>query len=41
MGREFLSLFDHWAESYDETVSGHDEQYEEVFRRYPAILKRL
>ncbi|WP_035390943.1 class I SAM-dependent DNA methyltransferase [Bacillus sp. UNC125MFCrub1.1] len=41
MGREFLSLFDHWAESYDATVSGHDEQYKEVFRRYPAILKEI
>ncbi|ATP94714.1 SAM-dependent methyltransferase [Bacillus altitudinis] len=41
MGREFLSLFDHWAESYDDTVSGHDEQYKEVFRRYPAILKEI
>ena len=41
MGREFLSLFDHWAESYDDTVSGHDEQYKEVFRQYPAILKEI
>ncbi|KIL28743.1 hypothetical protein B4133_2610 [Bacillus altitudinis] len=41
MGREFLSLFDHWAESYDDMVSGHDEQYKEVFRRYPAILKEI
>ncbi|WP_407974437.1 class I SAM-dependent methyltransferase [Bacillus altitudinis] len=41
MGREFLSLFDHWAESYDDTVSGHDEQYKEVFRWYPAILKEI
>ncbi|WMT30452.1 class I SAM-dependent methyltransferase [Bacillus aerius] len=41
MGREFLSLFDHWAESYDDTVSGHDEQYKAVFRRYPAILKEI
>lgn len=41
MGREFLSLFDHWADSYDDTVSGHDEQYREVFRRYPAILKEI
>ena len=41
MGREFLSLFDHWADSYDDTVSGHDEQYEEVFRRYSVILKEI
>lgn len=41
MGREFLSLFDHWAESYDDTVSGHDEQYKEVFHRYPVILKEI
>ncbi|MFJ5965397.1 class I SAM-dependent DNA methyltransferase [Bacillus sp. NPDC093026] len=41
MGREFLSLFDQWASSYDDTVNGHDEQYEEVFRHYPAILKEI
>jgi putative AdoMet-dependent methyltransferase len=38
MGREFIELFDHWAESYDTTVGGHDEEYREVFSRYDEIL---
>ncbi|QHZ47849.1 class I SAM-dependent DNA methyltransferase [Bacillus sp. NSP9.1] len=38
MGREFISLFDHWADSYDDTVVGHDIQYQEVFRNYDGIL---
>ncbi|MGE6629149.1 class I SAM-dependent DNA methyltransferase [Bacillus sp. NPDC077027] len=41
MGREFLSIFDQWAESYDDTVDGHDVQYEEVFRRYQDILNEI
>lgn len=40
MGREFLSLFDHWADSYDDTVSGHDEQYKEVFHAVSGYFKR-
>ena len=38
MGREFVELFDNWANYYDETVSGHDEEYKEVFRGYDDIL---
>ncbi|WP_188207755.1 class I SAM-dependent methyltransferase [Alkalibacillus aidingensis] len=41
MGREFMHIFDEWAESYDQTVSGHNEQYREVFRDYQAILERV
>lgn len=38
MGREFISLFENWADSYDDTVVGHDLQYKEVFRNYDGIL---
>lgn len=38
MGREFISIFENWANSYDETVVGHDLQYKEVFRSYDGIL---
>ncbi|MFC7372732.1 class I SAM-dependent DNA methyltransferase [Fictibacillus iocasae] len=38
MGREFIDLFDEWASSYDDTVSGHDVEYKEVFDQYEVIL---
>ncbi|WP_102347542.1 class I SAM-dependent methyltransferase [Bacillus sp. Marseille-P3661] len=38
MGREFIGLFDEWAESYDETVDGHNIEYKEVFDGYDQIL---
>ncbi|WP_163101853.1 class I SAM-dependent DNA methyltransferase [Peribacillus alkalitolerans] len=41
MGREFLDVFENWADSYDETVIGHDEEYKEVFRHYEQILKTV
>ncbi|WP_108669505.1 class I SAM-dependent DNA methyltransferase [Peribacillus acanthi] len=41
MGREFLDVFEHWADSYDETVIGHDEEYKEVFRFYEQILQTV
>ncbi|MCK6257854.1 class I SAM-dependent methyltransferase [Fictibacillus sp. KIGAM418] len=41
MGREFISLFDEWAESYDQSVSGQDEEYKEVFDRYGEILEAV
>ena len=34
MGREFDQLFDEWAENYDETVFGSDDQYANVFLHY-------
>ncbi|MBO8177587.1 class I SAM-dependent methyltransferase [Aeribacillus pallidus] len=40
MGREFLDIFQQWAESYDETVSGHDLEYEKVFEHYEDILTK-
>ncbi|WP_226619688.1 class I SAM-dependent methyltransferase [Cytobacillus firmus] len=41
MGREFVELFDHWAESYDETVAGKDLEYQEVFMNYEQILYKV
>ncbi|MCF6138031.1 class I SAM-dependent DNA methyltransferase [Pseudalkalibacillus berkeleyi] len=41
MGREFIDLFDEWADSYDETVSGKDNEYHEVFEKYDEILERV
>lgn len=41
MGREFLDLFEVWAESYDDSVEGHDKEYEEVFRHYSRILEAV
>ncbi|RHW40578.1 class I SAM-dependent methyltransferase [Neobacillus notoginsengisoli] len=38
MGREFLDLFEVWADSYDQSVDGHDKEYAEVFRGYEDIL---
>ncbi|OIK17037.1 SAM-dependent methyltransferase [Bacillus sp. MUM 116] len=39
MGREFLDVFEQWADSYDETVIGHDQEYKEVFSSYERILE--
>lgn len=39
MGREFLDIFEDWAEQYDSSVYGHDEEYKEVFANYEAILE--
>ena len=41
MGREFIKLFDEWAESYDNTVVGYDEEYKEVFEGYDEILEEV
>ncbi|MBM7620365.1 putative AdoMet-dependent methyltransferase [Bacillus tianshenii] len=38
MGREFVELFNDWANYYDATVSGTDKEYAEVFRGYQDIL---
>lgn len=39
MGLEFLDIFEKWANEYDASVSGKDEQYREVFRNYNEILE--
>jgi len=41
MGREFIDLFDHWADHYELTVGGHDKEYTEVFQNYDAILEAV
>lgn len=41
MGREFIPLFDDWAEFYEETVSGNDIEYKEVFENYDKILQTV
>lgn len=41
MGREFLDVFEQWAESYDETVLGHKGEYKEVFSGYRQILESV
>ena len=41
MGREFDQLFDEWAANYDETVSGSDDQYVDVFLNYDHILETV
>ncbi|WP_282142361.1 class I SAM-dependent DNA methyltransferase [Cytobacillus oceanisediminis] len=41
MGREFVDLFDHWAESYDQAVTGKDLEYQEVFLNYEHILNEV
>ncbi|GGB49569.1 class I SAM-dependent methyltransferase [Fictibacillus barbaricus] len=41
MGREFIELFDEWSSSYDETVSGDDQEYKEVFHKYDEILEKV
>ena len=35
---KFDQLFDQWAGTYDQTVSGHDEEYRAVFEDYYCIL---
>ncbi|WP_456278191.1 class I SAM-dependent DNA methyltransferase [Bacillus sp. AK128] len=41
MGREFLELFEDWADHYDDSVGGHDQEYKEVFRNYEQILNTV
>ncbi|MFA1819900.1 class I SAM-dependent methyltransferase [Virgibacillus oceani] len=41
MGREFLHIFDGWADTYDASVTGHDAQYAKVFENYDGILKAV
>lgn len=41
MGKEFIELFDNWAESYDDSVTGHDLEYKAVFQDYEKILSEV
>ncbi|PLR93775.1 class I SAM-dependent methyltransferase [Bacillus sp. T33-2] len=41
MGKEFLELFEQWADTYDATVDGHDPEYKDVFLHYEKILNEV
>lgn len=41
MGKEFIELFEEWADTYDATVSGHDIEYKEVFANYETLLQQV
>lgn len=41
MGREFVTIFDEWVDTYDDSVNGKDEEYREVFAGYDNILQKV
>ena len=41
MGKEFLSVFEDWADTYDETVSNDDNEYQDYFKNYDEILNMV
>ncbi|HEU5140912.1 MAG TPA: class I SAM-dependent methyltransferase [Bacillales bacterium] len=41
MGREFVDMFEDWADSYDDTVNNRDNEYHEVFENYDLILTKV
>lgn len=41
MGKEFIELFENWADSYDDSVTGHDIEYKAVFQDYEKILSEV
>ena len=41
MENDFVELFDQWANSYDQTVAGHDVEYRDVFIHYDEILQQV
>ncbi|MBN6887788.1 putative AdoMet-dependent methyltransferase [Cytobacillus horneckiae] len=41
MGNEFIELFEEWAKTYDDTVTGHDEEYKDVFLYYDKLLQEV
>ncbi|MCM3610263.1 class I SAM-dependent methyltransferase [Planococcus sp. MERTA32b] len=41
MGREFVTIFDEWVHTYDESVSGKDAEYRDVFFKYEDILQAV
>ncbi|MFJ8066461.1 class I SAM-dependent DNA methyltransferase [Psychrobacillus sp. NPDC096426] len=41
MGREFVDIFDDWADSYEASVSGKDPEYRDVFEGYEKILNKV
>ncbi|WP_281202233.1 class I SAM-dependent methyltransferase [Cytobacillus kochii] len=41
MGKEFIELFEEWAKTYDDTVTGNDEEYKDVFLYYDQLLQEV
>lgn len=41
MGLEFVEIFDDWVHTYDDSVSGKDKEYEDVFLKYNEILQSV
>ena len=41
MGREFVNIFDEWVHTYDDSVSGKDAEYRDVFFKYEEILQAV
>lgn len=41
MGREFVGIFDEWVHTYDDSVSGKDAEYRDVFVKYDEILQAV
>lgn len=41
MGREFVDIFDDWAETYESSVAGEDPEYRDVFEGYEKILNAV
>lgn len=40
-GKRILELFQDWADSYDDTVTGKDVEYQAVFEHYDNILEEV
>jgi len=41
LGREFLGIFEDWANDYDRSVAGQDPEYASVFENYESILTEV
>lgn len=41
MGREFVDIFDEWADSYEASVAGEEPEYRDVFEGYDNILDEV
>ncbi|TWT03453.1 class I SAM-dependent methyltransferase [Planomicrobium sp. CPCC 101079] len=41
MGLEFVEIFDEWVHTYDDSVSGKDKEYQDVFLKYNEILQTV
>ena len=41
MGREFVDIFDDWADSYEASVAGEEPEYRDVFEGYDSILNAV